>query len=213
MSRDVVQAVLAGMAPEARASLLARNPGLLAAASRAACPPSERPALVAAQEARAQHVAQGHAARASGDEWEATVYGAMRALVVEGVVAWWEHTEAPRVVVGGEVRCTRVALCDVVGATRDGRVIVAEVKRATARAVDLRAKSVARSRVRPHQAAQLTATADAGGVALLVVEVRGVAAVLPWRDVRGLDVVSVDVARARQARSLVDALRREMERR
>jgi hypothetical protein len=210
VSRDVVQAVLAGMSPAARASLLARNPGLLAAASRDACPPSERPALVAAQEARAQHVAQGHAARASGDAWEAAVYDALRALVAEGVVAWWGHSEPGRIVVDGRVRYTRKAFCDVVGTLAGGASIVAEVKRGKRVVID----PAYRGRdphVVEHQAEQLTATADAGGIALLVVEVRGVAAVLPWREVRGLDVVTMDVARAREARSLVDALRREME--
>jgi Holliday junction resolvase len=211
--RSVVQQTLDGLEPSKREAFLKLNPGLRALATQrdAACPPSERAALDVATKARAQHAAQGAAAQASGGSWERDVFDALGALALTGDVAWWEHTGPGVVLVGGVWTPTKRALCDVVGAVRGGRVLVAEVKRTVEGAVDLRRDSTARARVKPHQADQLAATGAAGGVALLVVEVRGVAAVIPWRAVQGLEVVNVDVARRHEARrGLADALRREM---
>lgn len=209
-ARDAVQEALAGMPPEKREEFLRRNPGLRALDTqrRAACPPSERAALDAQVSARAAHAAQGAAAQASGGDWESAVFDALGTLTLTGDVAWWEHTGPGVVLVEGVWTPTRRALCDVVGVLRGGRGLVAEVKRTVEGVVDLRRESKARARVKPHQADQLTATATAGGVALLVVEVRGVAAVIPWREVSGLDAVNVDVARRFEARrGIVVALR------
>ena len=213
-ARDAVQQALASMAPEKREALLRVNPGLRALESqrRAACPPSERAALDAATQARAAHAAQGAAAQASGGSWESVVFEALDTLTLTGDVAWWEHTGPGVVLVDGAWKPTKRALCDVVGAVRGGRCLVAEVKRTVEGVVDLRRESAARARVKPHQADQLTATDAAGGVALLVVEVRGVAAVIPWASVKGLDVVNVDVARRHEARrGIAEALRGAIE--
>ncbi len=223
---DAVQTVLAGMSAEKRAELLRLNPALRALDTQrvAACPPSERAALAASTKARADHAAQGAAAQASGGEWEAAVYAALRDLSpseelldlgvcpVDFAVAWWEHTSHGSKMIDGAWRPVKHALCDVVGATGDGRALVIEVKRAREGAVDLRPDSTARARVKPHQARQLQATADVGGVALLVVEVRGVVAVIPWRELRGVETVNVEVARRFEARrGLTEALRSAIE--
>lgn len=211
---DAVQTVLAGMSAEKREEFLRLNPGLRAldAQRAAACPPSERAALAASVKARVEHSAQSAAADASGKGFEGEVFEALDALTLAGVVAWWEHTSPGMTMVDGAWKPTRRALCDVVGLTSDGRGIVAEVKRTREGVVDLRRDSTARARVKPHQARQLQATADVGGVALLVVEVRGVVAVIPWRELRGLEVVNVDVARKHEARrGLTEALRGAIE--
>ena len=211
---DAVQQALAGMTEAKREEFLRLNPGLRAlhTQTRAACPPSERAALDAATKARADHAAQGAAAQASGGSWETAVFDALNALVLTGTVAWWEHTGPGVALVDGVWTPTKRALCDVVATVRGGRVLVAEVKRTVEGVVDLRRESKARARVKPHQADQLTATQAAGGVALLVVEVRGVAAVIPWRAVRGLEVVNVETARKHEARrGLTEALRSAIE--
>lgn len=209
-ARDAVQQALAGMSDEKREQFLKLNPGLRALDTQrhAACPPSERAALDASTKARAAHAAQGAAAQASGGDWETAVFDALGVLTLAGDVAWWEHTGPGVVLIEGVWTPTKRALCDVVGAVRGGRCLVAEIKRTVEGVVDLRRESKARARVKPHQADQLTATATAGGVALLVVEVRGVAAVIPWREVSGLGVVNVDVARRHESRrGIVAALR------
>ena len=209
-ARDAVQQALAGMSTEKREEFLRRNPGLRALDTqrRAACPPSERAALDASTKARAAHAAQSVAANVSGGGWERDVFSALDALALAGDLAWWEHTGPLFEMIDGAWRPTKKALCDVVGLLRDGRRLVAEVKRVTEGTLDLRRASKARARVKAHQADQLEATARAGGVALLIVEVRGVAAVLPWAAVRGLDVVNVDVARRHESRrGIVAALR------
>jgi Holliday junction resolvase len=202
------------MSPEKREALLRVNPGLRALdeTRRAACPPSERAALDASTKARAAHAAQGAAAQASGGSWESVVFEALDALVLTSTLAWWEHTGPGVVLVGGVWTPTKRALCDVVGAVRGGRCLVAEIKRTVEGVVDLRRESTARARVKPHQVDQLAATDAAGGVALLVVEVRGVAAVIPWASMKGLDVVNVDVARRFEARrGVAEALRGAIE--
>lgn len=199
--------LLALQSPETRARL---DP--VAQLRRDACPPAERAALDAAVARREAHAAQGAAASSAGDAWESDVFAALDTLTLAGVVAWWSHPGPSFARIDGAWRPVARGLCDVVGATRDGRVIVAEVKRTAEHVVDLRATSTSRCRVKTHQRTQLSQTAGVGGVALLVVSVRGVEAVIPWRDVAALDAVNVEVARRYETRSLAAALRREIER-
>lgn len=209
-ARSVVQQTLDGMEPAKREAFLRLNPGLRALATQrdAACPPSERAALAAADAKHAQHRATGRAAQASGDDFEAEVFAALDGLALAGVVGWYEHTGPFAKWIDGAPRIVGRALCDVVGVTGDGRGLVAEVKH-NGRAVDL--SGTARGCVAEHQAKQLAATSLAGGVALLVVCVDGVRAVIPWRALVGVKAVTAEVARRFEARrGLADALRREM---
>lgn len=183
-----------------RAALAAINPRL-ASASKA---PTKRSPK---RSAKARASATGRAAQRSGASFEARVFAALDSLVSSGVLAWWSHPPVAtkrlsptRVVVVGD------ALCDVLACDATGRVVVAEAKRATAGVVALDDRRGARCAVAEHQRAQLTATMRAGGVAVLVVEVRGVLAVIPWRDVRMAPAVTVEHARRYAVASLVEGI-------
>lgn len=176
------------------ASLRAINSHIAAAAG------DDAPAVLAARATRAAHARQGRTAQRTGDAWEREVYAALDALQRAGVVAWWAHTSpSSKRLRDGRVIVTGRALCDVVGCMADGRGLVVEVKR-SARRVELVAGD--RGGVQPHQREQLAATARAGGVALLAVEVAGVPAVIPWGVVDGLAAVTATVARGWHAPSL-----------
>jgi hypothetical protein len=157
--------------------------------------------VLAARAVRAGHARQGRTAQRTGDAWEREVYAALDAAGL----AWWAHTSpTSKRLRDGRVIVTGRALCDVVGATADGRALVAEVKRGAAR-VELVAGD--RGGVQPHQRAQLDATARAGGVALLVVCVGDVRAVVPWCDLRDVRAVTATVARRYAVGTLAGALR------
>lgn len=147
---------------------------------------------------RTAHARQGRTAQRTGAAWEREVFAALDAMVRNGALAWWSHTSpGSKRLRDGRVIVTGRALCDVVGVTGDGRGFVVEVKRHGSR-VEVVAGD--RGGVQPHQRAQLDATADAGGVALLVACVGDVRAVIPWRALDGVRAVTKTTAREREAR-------------
>jgi hypothetical protein len=148
--------------------------------------------------------AQGRTAKRNGAVFEREVFAALAGLQSAGVLAWWSHTspDSKRLRDGRTIIAGR-ALCDVVGCTADGRSFVAEVK-TSVRRVEIAAHD--RGGVQPHQAAQLTATACAGGVSLLVAQVAGVAVVIPWGEASALVAVTPTIARAWAASSLSVAI-------
>lgn len=148
--------------------------------------------------------AQGRTAKRNGAEFEREVFAALATLQRVGALAWWSHTSPDsKRLRDGRTIITGRALCDVVGCTADGRAFVAEVK-TSVRRVEIAAHD--RGGVQPHQAAQLTATARAGGVSLLVAQVAGVAVVIPWSEASTLVAVTPTVARAWAASSLSVAI-------
>lgn len=183
----------------------------LAALARGASPKT-RAAINAAMGAkgtkRAGASAKSRAAQASGAAFERDVFAALDALVACNVLAWWghfgpqtKHLAHDRVIVTGH------APCDVVGCTSDGRAIVAEVKRHGRRVV-FDGRRTHDAHVEPHQRAQLEATVRHGGVALLVVDIAGERAVIPWASVSLMPALHVGTARQWSAhRSMVDAIR------
>lgn len=146
--------------------------------------------VAAALHHRASSRAQGRAAERNGRAWETEVFGALDALVAEGTVSTWGHYGPATARVrdrGGQlvVRVVGDAPCDVVGATGDGRALVAEVKHG-ARLVLAGPAPERVARLEDHQRTQLEAVHHAGGVAALLLCVKGVVAVVPWGDARGL---------------------------
>lgn len=161
---------------------------------------------------RASVTARNATAQRNGAAFEGDVFKAFDALVVDGVLAWWGHYGpttkrlSPTVVV-----VTGKAPCDVVGCTSDGRAIVAEVK-SHGRRVVLDKRKTHDAQVEEHQRKQLEATHASGGVALLVVDIAGERAVIPWGAVETMDALHVGTARAWSAqRSMVEALRGAIE--
>lgn len=177
--------------PALPASLLALNPRLAAAA---AFSPASAPATARAK---------GSAAHAAGKLFEAAAADAFAALAAGGTLAHWTWTGPPTRRAWQNGRLVLVATgpapCDVVAIAADGRALVAEVKRAGHR-LDLHAgigpNGQPEAGLQPHQRAMLDAAEDAGAVALLVVEIAGVRAVLPWAEARALKGIGVRVARA-----------------
>ena len=175
----------------------------LRAATIAACPSSQRAELARTLTARAASRAKGKRADAVGKAFEAVVNDAFEALHHVGILAHWTWTGAPSKHVRRGSRIEMVptgpAPCDVSALTRDSRAVIAEVKH-SARYIDLHAgigkTGHAEAGLQSHQRAQLDAYADAGAVAMLVVEVAGVRAVIPWEEARTLPGVGVTVARA-----------------
>lgn len=160
-----------------------QSPDVLARLAIDAAPPSERAAVAKGLHHRASSRAQGRSAERNGRQWEASVFAALDALQAEGTLATWGHFGARAVKREGAWQMRGRAPCDVMGTLRGGRTLVAEVKRGSR--VVLAGPAPARvARVEEHQRAQLEAVHRAGGVAALVVRVRGVVAVIPWGDVR-----------------------------
>lgn len=142
----------------------------LNARTLAACPPVEREALSGALKRRSDYKARGRKAQRNGASLEREVETALELLCARGVVAWYGHAEPGTVFVGGELRHTSVGGCDWYGVLAGGRAFVVECKRG--RRI-YRAKGLGPDRapcIAAHQAAQLTAYAAAGAVALLAVD-------------------------------------------
>lgn len=175
--------------PALPASVLALNPRLAADVVPHVAPSPAR--------------AKGSAAHAAGKLFETAAADAFAALAADGTLAHWTWTGPPTRRVNQRGRLELVAVgpapCDVVAITANGRALVAEVKRAGDR-VDLHAgigpNGQPEAGLQPHQRAMLDAAEDAGAVAMLVVEIAGVRAVLPWEVARVLKGVGVRVARA-----------------
>lgn len=188
-----------------------QRPDVLARLAIDAAPPSERAAVEEALHHRASSQAQGRAAQRQGIAWEAEVFAALDVLVLDGTLATWGHY-GPRVAHTRDragqlaVRVVGAAPCDVVGATGDGRALVAEVKRGD-RVVLLGPAPVRVARLEAHQRAQLEAVHRAGGVAAMLVCVRDRVAVVPWGDAREetelRDVRRWEIDVARGLRALV----------
>lgn len=190
------------------------SPRPIAAAALAACPPSQRAALAAQLSSRATHQRVGARSRAGGDAFERDVARALDVLTRLGILAWWSWT-GPRcraTKIAGRLAMVPVAdgPCDVIACAADGRCVAIEAKRSESR-VPLAGDGI--RGLRPHQRAQLDAVDLAGGVALLVVEVAGIVAVIPWAAARDLAGVGVTVARAHAvtdlAAGILGALRRQ----
>ena len=164
----------------------ARN--VLAAQSRAALRgTAEASALDGALARRARNSAQSGAADRNGRAFERATYATLDDMVAGGVLAAWAH-HGPAVEMTGPRTAVVVgkAPVDIVGYTREGYVYRAEVKHHTDR-VYVRAEPASGSRaarVKEHQRAELDAVdATAHGFAELIVCVRGVCAIIPWREV------------------------------
>ena len=161
------------------ASLRALNAHALAA-----CPPVEREALSGALKRRSDYKARGRKAQRNGASFERQVETALEVLRARGVVAWYGHAEPGTVFVGGELRHTSVGGCDWYGVLAGGRAFVVECKRG--RKI-YRAKGIGPDRapcIAEHQAAQLTAYATAGAVALLAVDRGDGLRWVQWTDAR-----------------------------
>lgn len=151
--------------------------------------------------------AQGHTAKRNGDAFEREVFAALAELQRTGALAWWSHTspDSKRLRDGRTITTGR-ALCDVVGCTADGRAFVAEVKTSTRRIelseARIKGKTKKLGGVQGHQRAQLNATADARGVALLIGRVGDVTVVARWSEVRDLAAITAPTARTLSVSSL-----------
>ena len=166
-------------------SLLARQtPDVLRALGVEACPPSEREALDAAQQDRAAYRRRGRTAQAAGRSLEAAAHTALDAAQARGLVAWWRQTTPEVRWIAGQPEVTGRGLCDVVGALGDGRVLVVEVKRGKRIYRDRALAPTHTAAIAAHQAAQLDATARAGGVALLAVDQGDGLRWVRWRETR-----------------------------
>jgi len=149
----------------------------------------------------------GRTAKRNGDAFEREVFAALATLQRVGVLAWWSHTspDSKRLRDGRTITTGR-ALCDVVGCTADGRAFVAEVKTSTRRIelseARIKGKTKKHGGVQGHQRAQLDATADAQGVALLIGRVGDVTVVAGWSEVRGLAAITAPTAHPWSASSL-----------
>ena len=192
--RDVsARATLADYLSVVPESVRRRN--AIDAVAIAGAAPGDAAAVAEARAARAKRSTQSRAAQRSGAGFEDGVFAALDALVVDGVLAWWGHYGPQTKHLGeGRIVVTGVAPCDVVGCTADGRALVCELKHDNARVV-LDGRKTRDAHVAEHQRAQLTATARAGGVALLVVEVADVAAVIPWASLAQAKTVDIGTAR------------------
>lgn len=136
---------------------------------------------------------RGEAAREAGNAFEREVRAVFGGLHARGVVKHWTWTGPPSKYVRREGRLELVptgpAPCDIVGVLPDARGFVAEVKHeadglALHPGVDRKGRPGAG--LQRHQREQLDVYDDAGAVAVLVVEIAGVRAVIPWSEARGL---------------------------
>ena len=160
--------------------------------------------------------AQGRTAKRNGAVFEREVFAALASLQSAGVLAWWSHTSPDsKRLRDGRTIITGRALCDVVGCTADGRAFVAEVKTSTRRIelseARIKGKTKKHGGVQGHQRAQLDATADAQGVALLIGRVGDVTVVAGWWGIRYISAITPYVAHLYAAPSLVEALRSVVE--
>lgn len=160
----------------------------LNAARLAACPEMERSAMVDGLDAKAAHQRQGRAAKRSGDAGEAWAHAELAAAVFAGRLAWWRAVGpvTRHVGRGRDLRLIAVGVgpCDVVAMATGGRAVVVEVKRGA----KLWRSEVERGGRRdpalaPHQAEQLTRTAEGGGLALVAVELADVRRWLVWERI------------------------------
>lgn len=147
--------------------------------------------------ARRGKIQRGRAAQRAGAAWERWLEAEHQAAQDAGGLAWWvhAHAEAKYVrTVGGkrELRHVARAAADYVLLTKVGSVVVVEAKHVSpvARAKGPVADRLGLEDVPQQQRDHLTATAKAGGVALLAVEyalpgrVAGVARyAVPWLEV------------------------------
>ena len=164
-------------------SLLARQtPDVLRALGVEACPPSEREALDAAQSKRAAHRAQGKAAQRKGEAFEDVVREALEVATLQRIVAWYGRTNIGVRKIRGEWRPTERGACDWYGVLTDGRGFVVECKRGRKVYRDPSFCGEHDASVKPHQARQLEAYADAGAVALLAFDVGSGLRWVRWRD-------------------------------
>ena len=161
---------------------------VLAAMSRAALRgTSEASALDATLHRRAKNAAQGKRAKENGDRYERAVYATYDDMVRDGVLASWDHY-GPKTkhISAREVVVTGNAPVDIVGYTREGYTYAAEVKHGDKVYVraDPPRSTDRKARVEEHQRAELDAVdRTTHGTAELVVMVRGVCAIIPWREV------------------------------
>ena len=160
---------------------------VLAAQSRAALRgTAEASTLDVALARRAKNAAQGKRAKDNGDAFERAAYATLADMVRAGVLAAWDHYGPETRRVGPrEVVVTGAAPVDVIGYTREGYIYAAEVK--CGEKVYVRAAPPAsdrKARVEEHQRAELDAVdATTHGTAELILCVRGVCAIVPWREI------------------------------
>lgn len=139
--------------------------------------------------------AAGRHAKRVGDALEAWTRAQLQAAVLAGILAWWAKIEAGARYKPQRDTATGAWRQQLTWGARAAADFIA-VRRADAVSVAIECKSVdggrlARSAIEPQQVEHLQATADAGGVALLVVEYRTEGALVhtarqyavPWCEV------------------------------
>lgn len=181
----------------------------LNAITLAACPDGERGVLAEALDARATHRRAGRAAVASGAAWEAWLEDQHALAIGAGLLAWVGHYGPLSVpwVDGGRVQTDargRLLLAtmgpgpvDYLGCGADGRVVAIEAKRRMGR---LHLRGGDHDALPDHQRAMLEATHDAGGIAIVAVELvrqrdgapTPLRYAVPWHVVRGLPSLGAD---------------------
>lgn len=143
--------------------------------------PEVRAILAKSTNARAAHGRQGHAAKRSGDTWEAWMAAQHTEAAKRGYVARVEHVGAPSKHVDRDrVVLTGVAPPDYLGTLSDGRSLVVEAKHRAGRLY----RSGHRTAVEPHQRAYLDDVSATRALVLLVVAFERAAGTLryavPW---------------------------------
>jgi hypothetical protein len=128
---------------------------------------------------RAQNSVRGRQNKATGDAFEAWIDNQHALAGQLGILAHVVHNEAHSKVVGGQLIFTAAGVADYSGVLHGGKYVAIEAK-STA---DDR---LARSAVTQTQQNHLTAVANAGGLALLLVEFRSselTRIAVPWLEV------------------------------
>lgn len=127
--------------------------------------------------------ARGRAAQAAGESFEGWLDGQHSFALINGILAHIEHNQAKTKMIKGRLRYVAKGTCDYTGVLdRVGRTVAVEAK-------STKAKSFSLKGVKKKQQDHLTATALAGGLALLVVEFRSITQpyraryAIPWLDV------------------------------
>ena len=128
-----------------------------------------------------QHVLQGRTAKFVGDRFETWLDGQHEKAVLLGILAHIVHNQASSNVVEGRLIYTAQGISDYTGTLdRCGRSLAVEAK-------STKTDRLVRAAIKKKQAEHLTAVANAGGLALLLVEFRHealpVRCAIPWLDV------------------------------